>query len=1759
MWALIAMIGSLWGFALWAAPARDGPVAAPAMAVKAEDVDVAACRAWANGTPVKAEAPEVILGLLGLDEGRQGATWSAGEARDWKEATFQYVLAFKRPVEIGSVLLATSGPMKVSVLKPGAAVPAKFDAPEWTPATVLPHQSGGQTVTFDKGFKTQALLLTDIRSNDRSELRCVRFFAARLHNAVPGAVANAESEFTEYSDLGPPTIYGARNIVNGYGYWQNTGPNKQKRYTRAPISDLAPSWFTLAWDEPTTVCGLLIRENAQQYEIATYVGSAGLNPAVATEEEWKKVRQAREVHTPAGRLVWFEPVATTGLRIKFLRTDPPCEARIYALQVFTDLEGAPVPAIARSEDAPVFRIPLTLPGDGEVSLVVNDAGGRRVANVLARAEAKKGDLAASWDLKDLAGHNVPPGTYTWKALWHPPLALVYQMTPYPNIEMNAPENSPWLNGAAGPGGWLADHTPPIAVTGAGQSVYLSAPCAESGVALIETDLDGRKKWGHHNFADWTGPSYLAADAKAVYGAAPPNGSTGTEYIWRVDLETKEEKKILDAKSTTERRRGIVGLAARDGKVYAAIRAEDNWLMSAATDADVDLKACAPLYPPMRKSNDQREPDPRTDFLRLFRLTGTPPGYNGLIYLESTDFPESANHFVLAFAKPVPIGTLVFPFPDDAIRMEVSVLKEGAAWPPNAADESAWAPAWKGMTTERPKDRHWAAIPMPEKTLARALRITFRKGADAIDDVLNRVGAGDDDPLKRMDSTREKGDAKKGVWKVRLEGMKLLRRRFESLLPAATVRTSSGKVNEKGEWDAQRTKPLSAGAPGIYALEWPEAQKVRGLAIKEIDGKKTEIDVFEGEGPVDIAAGAKGWRKVAEYEQALRNYYDANQACNGSARYVDGYVDFGKEIATRAVRLRVVEQWSAKGEYPFGVRSDRGAQTLDLRRCRVYGVAPLKVLGGEAPADPLTTERLEVIDGATGKILKELPLAQGGRMAFGPAGELYMVSEKSVVKVDPEGGKHAAVITDLADPKAVAVDKAGAIYVYDNAPDRQVVRVYDAAGKYVRAVGTPGGPKNGAWDPTRLNNVSDIALDDSGQLWAVDWCMAPKRVTVWSAADGKFKKELLGNTLYGGGGVLDPYDKTHLFLAVGGDTMEFALDWEKGRSYLKNRWHFNSTAPEVPIRIKDKTYLVTRPMFAGAQAAVVYLLEGDKLRPVAAVGQANGFAPLNRPEIVDSLGGKALTEFQFIWADRNGDGVPQFDEVQLTPGVGLHVAWFDRTLGLQAGRRRYEVQSFLADGTPVYAAKENAAFPATAALRLSSGRTFFSGSGDYSRPPANEVWTDDGKLEWSWMTEGWGGHALGHAKPYTAAQVICEFDVVGAEKAHAGDLGEFFVTNSNVGTWNIWTSDGILAGRLFRDIRDPKRQGWSMREHPRGLRLEDATAGQEHFNGYFCKTADDHYYVVAGHNHASIVEVVGLDKYKRLEGRAEVTADDVKKTEAWEHQKEKRRSYEAARVVDCRPRGSTDLKIDGDDRDWPAAASAAIDLNPTNPAGAGDLTLRMMVDEKALYLCYAVRNHGPMKNTGNDWRTYFKTGASVDLQMGVDPKADPLRKDPVEGDWRLLFTVVNGEPQAVLYRPVAAGSPKEMAWQTGTMVWRTRFDRVERLKDVQMACQGGDGGWVFEAAVPLATIGLKPEPGQRYKMDWGVLESGKDGHEVLQRIYWSNKATGITADVAFEAMIHPDLWGFVRFVGQGDAPLLVDPEKRLKGEKGEKSIDDWLKE
>ena len=1751
---LRAVLGLVAGLA-WAAA-----VAAPFSSAVVEDaVDFAACQVWTDNVAEGVE-PAVIRDLLGWGQGRVPGTASRPGRSGKHTESLQYLLAFKQPVALGTVL---GGIGELRVLQSAATWPPEPGrAADWLTVEVQPNQSAPRFAPLPPGTKTRALLVTVPTPRDSRQSPFLRLLAPRLANHTPAAIANAESDYTTKPTASPPYTYDPGHLTRGHGEWINSGKDEKGINSRAPITELQPAWFILSWPDARRVDGVLLQDNFNSFELQAFTGPPGINAVAATEQEWKTIRKFKP--TPDGPRRWltFEPVQTRALRLQITKTDEGPVARLAGFAVFTDLGDKSAPAIVKPLSAePPLEIGYELAQAGKVTLVVDRADGTRVRNLLANTPQSAGKNSVAWDLKDEQGNYVPPGDYRWKAITHPPLELRYEMTAYPNHGSYFPERPAWLTGASGSGGWLADHSPPRSACVAGDRVFLGAPVSESGVSLIECDLEGRKHWGHSSFEAFTGSWLLASDGKTVFNLAPAHNfaragmDKSTEAIWAVDIATKKVRTLAMLQPTAERKRGAQGLAAHDGKVFVAIHGAENWFQNAAGASDVDLQNSLPTYPVARKPRAAYEmvPDHRTDFLRLFRLKDQPPGFgpnHGLVYLETTKNPTRQQHVVLAFTKPVSIGSLVFPPPprEDKMQFTIAVLKPSAPYPPRPDERVDW------VNVPLTDTNAWAVVALPAGTSTRALRLTFtRGGGGANDDLLADIEDKKGAPLLDL---ADKPAAKKsgfaaaddGLWQRRLEGMKLLGRRFENVFSTATVRVNSGKILRDGTWDAERTEPLSASDPGIYALEWKSPQPLRGLALREVDGAVTEVDVFTGpaDAPVDLKSEA-GWEKVATYQQALRDYYSGRESNNGYARYLDGYVDFGREVSTRAVRLRVIKQWDTKAHYPSGIREDLGGQTLDTKRCRIFGVAALRYLGGEPMVNPLVTERVEMLDGETGKVLKEVHVpriaeaggdwARGNLLAVNQRGEVFTVSDEKLVQVDFNSGAHRVLVSDLKKPSALACDRAGNFYLFDSAKERKHIRVYDPAGKFLRSIGEPGGYQRGPWNPNRMDHITALAVDARDQVWAVDWNYWPKRISLWSA-DGKFQKEFLGPTEYGGAGQLDPGDKRRLFYGP----LDFELDWASGKSRLKNLLSLDGHgASDSPIYVGKQLYLVnTRPGGHGPslQCGVVYRHDGDRAKLVAAVGLAGQFKPLLDPRLVKAFGGKVLMDYICTWSDLNGDEQVQPEEVQLWLKPKNVRVVFDSQLGVQMGSIGFRVKEFRPDGVPVYERVDLPGLWDGVAFRLNDGN-FYHFEDESTLRNACAVQRPDGKVLWTYQTEGAGVQALSRAKPWHPAQIVCQFGFAGHATAHAGDLGEFLVFNSNVGIFDIMTADGLFAGQIFRDIRDPKALPWSGTNNARGMRLDDITPGQEHFQGYFTRTADNKYYAVAGHNHASVVEVVGMDRFKRFGGNVMIGPKELAAAQSWERSREARVLYARAPVLDAYLMSAP--KLDGKLNDW----------GPVNAEQDRDAKFRIGYDDQNLYLAYEVSRRGPLKNQGQQWDRLFKTGASVDLQIAADPGAHPDRKAPAPGDQRLLLTLMGDKPTAVLYQAVVPGTAPEKAWQVVSPVHSVTFDRVIKLDSVRFAVDETDNGYTLEAAVPLAALGLKITPGLRLKMDWGILVSGPDGTEVLRREYWANKATQITADAPSEAELHPELWGHVRFHSERLAAL--DPTAKKK----DKSVEDLL--
>jgi hypothetical protein len=188
-------------------------------------------------------------------------------------------------------------------------------------------------------------------------------------------------------------------------------------------------------------------------------------------------------------------------------------------------------------------VPITYdaPRNGQVTVVVNDATGRRVRNLTADVAVTKGIQRIDWDGLDDDGNMVPPGEYHWQGLLRGDLHLVYR-------GQFTPGNPPWDYGKTG--GWLADHYPPCAVIRTGDSLLIGCGVAENKGGLVRCDLDGHKQWGvqYLSGAAWAGVASMVTDGERVFAASFPNWREN--WVWEVNPQTGESWPIVKIAAAT---------------------------------------------------------------------------------------------------------------------------------------------------------------------------------------------------------------------------------------------------------------------------------------------------------------------------------------------------------------------------------------------------------------------------------------------------------------------------------------------------------------------------------------------------------------------------------------------------------------------------------------------------------------------------------------------------------------------------------------------------------------------------------------------------------------------------------------------------------------------------------------------------------------------------------------------------------------------------------------------------------------------------------------------------------------------------------------------------------------------------------------------------------------------------------------------------------------------------------------------------------
>jgi hypothetical protein len=969
--------------------------------------------------------------------------------------------------------------------------------------------------------------------------------------------------------------------------------------------------------------------------------------------------------------------------------------------------------------------------------------------------------------------------------------------------------------------------------------------------------------------------------------------------------------------------------------------------------------------------------------------------------------------------------------------------------------------------------------------------------------------------------------------------------------------------------------LDLGSTGQVLIGSAEAEGGSGLAWVDLDGHKLHGQTWVG----GVWTGA---------QQIARDLGD--RPASGAYAYV---------ASSFKGELRLQKLVKDRQQGPRDERLGYGEDQAVLNPNWKYPQPELDGLGGMAAYNGLLIvslskmDELLLIDATRSRVIGTLPVPKPGGLFADRKGNLFIISEKKLLKItlpvraqtaEEPGKPQVVVAAGLEDPQQVTMDGEGNLYISDWGTSNQV-KIFSPQGKLLGSIGLAGVPVSGPYNPKLMHHPKGITIDSRNQLWVAEEDFQPKRVSVWSL-DGRLLRAFYGPVTYGGGGNLDPRDKTLFYL----DGMTFRLNWTTGESSLLDIYHrpkdgdrdripttsastrtppFQESGrhapfaagenPDFPLYLGGRLYFTNAynsDATSGTPIVGIWMSKGGVAVPVAAFGRADSrqlfmnaafrsHIPGPANVRIDSTKPLDLSGYTFAWSDLDGDGVAEPEEITLIPGT-VHAVTVSTTLDLTTdAAMSYAPVAFTRGGAPVYdLAKGKLLCPQTQRPTSTGGGQVLTTQDGWTvlttgpKPFASQsmAGAEHGTAKWSYPSLWPGLHASHIAPlPESSGELIGTTRLLGPSfRLHNSKDVELWAVNGNKGTIYLFTTDGLFVATLFKDSRSPGSSWVQRTKAIRDMPVTELTTGEENFWPSITQTSDGQTYVVT--DYPALIRVDGLDSIRRLSASTlHITADVLEHAKNYFETAEVSRQQATQVSTLIVPVEAAPLPVNGDISTWDPKLFVAIDERSKLVGDWGRTKIQTLaalrVAGDRLFAAFRTGDPQALDNSGASFRNLFKTGGGLDLMLATNPGSDPQRKSAAAGDIRLLVSLVKGKPVAVLYRPVATTDPRNSAIFESPL--RTlRFDDVEDVSDfVQLATGSANSGnnstGDFEFSIPLKVLGLNPTPGAELRADVGLLRG--DGVQTIQRVYWSNKATGLVSDVPSEAELTPHLWGRMRFI------------------------------
>ena len=257
--------------------------------------------------------------------------------------------------------------------------------------------------------------------------------------------------------------------------------------------------------------------------------------------------------------------------------DLPTEAQLYPdawgtaqLRLIAEPVGSAKIAYERSAAPGTAKAgtPVTfdLPVAAKVSLVIADAKGCAVRELLVAEKMAAGQQTVLWDGRDDYGDPLPPGEYGWRLAYFQPIG---------SKRIGGAGNSakPPYRTPDGKGDLSAVHGLPVATASDAGGVYHLGGCEEGNPGFTKLNVNGECLWKHSLGGFGVGRA-TAADGKFAYMIVSANKKTD---LVRMDAGTGRDAPIAgrSARITLgDEKLAVAGMAIVGDKAYYSVPAEN---------------------------------------------------------------------------------------------------------------------------------------------------------------------------------------------------------------------------------------------------------------------------------------------------------------------------------------------------------------------------------------------------------------------------------------------------------------------------------------------------------------------------------------------------------------------------------------------------------------------------------------------------------------------------------------------------------------------------------------------------------------------------------------------------------------------------------------------------------------------------------------------------------------------------------------------------------------------------------------------------------------------------------------------------------------------------------------------------------------------------------------------------------------------------------------------------------------------------------